>query len=276
MEGYANPYTVAAQSENVRTAFIKKTYLHVAGAIAAFTLLEIIFFQIPAMMSLAETMATSGMGWLLVLAAFMVVSFIADKWARSSTSQGMQYAGLGLYVVAEAIIFLPLLYIANMYATMVPGCEGIITEAAVLTLLMVAGLTVIVFTTKKDFSFMGGFLKIAFFVALGIIVASFVAGTFWEPGLYYHGRSRLYTRLVGLSCVALVWQNFRRVGTKILSLGHSHGNVCAGLFSSLLFVGYSTRIGDCTRRRLYEIYGTRIVKLHGGDERLVGHLVDFV
>ena len=176
MEGYANPYTVAAQSENVRTAFIKKTYLHVAGAIAAFTLLEIIFFQIPAMMSLAETMATSGMGWLLVLAAFMVVSFIADKWARSSTSQGMQYAGLGLYVVAEAIIFLPLLYIANMYATMVPGCEGIITEAAVLTLLMVAGLTVIVFTTKKDFSFMGGFLKIAFFVALGIIVASFVAG----------------------------------------------------------------------------------------------------
>ena len=38
--------------------------------------------------------------------------YIADKWARSSQSKEMQYAGLGLYILIEAIIFLPLLFMA--------------------------------------------------------------------------------------------------------------------------------------------------------------------
>ena len=59
---------------------------------------------------------TSGFGWLVTLGLFIVVSWIADKWARSDASQGMQYLGLGLYVVAEAIIFLPLLFIAAFYS----------------------------------------------------------------------------------------------------------------------------------------------------------------
>ena len=43
----------------------------------------------------------------------MGVSYIADKFARSQTSEGAQYFGLGLFVVAEAIIFVPILYIAD-------------------------------------------------------------------------------------------------------------------------------------------------------------------
>ena len=35
----------------------------------------------------------------------MGVSFVADKFAHSQTSEGAQYFGLGLFVVAEAIIF---------------------------------------------------------------------------------------------------------------------------------------------------------------------------
>ncbi len=37
-------------------------------------------------------------------------------------------------------------------------------------------MTFIVFTTKKDFSFLSGILKIGFFVALGVIVLSIVMG----------------------------------------------------------------------------------------------------
>jgi hypothetical protein len=46
---YASPYSVAAQSVDVRAEFIRKTYMHLAGAIAAFVALEWVFFQIPAM-----------------------------------------------------------------------------------------------------------------------------------------------------------------------------------------------------------------------------------
>lgn len=97
----------------------------------------------------------------------MGVSWIAQKWANSSTSLGVQYAGLTLFVVVEALIFLPILMIAN-------GMEnGVIAKAGLVTVAMVLGLTLIAFTTRKDFSFLGGMLKIGGMVALGVIVASF-------------------------------------------------------------------------------------------------------
>ena len=40
----------------------------------------------------------------------MLVSYVAQSWAQSAVSPATQYMGLGLYVVAEAVIFLPLLY----------------------------------------------------------------------------------------------------------------------------------------------------------------------
>lgn len=165
---YASPYAVAQAPENVRTEFYQKTYLHLAGAIGAFIVLEAIFFSIPAMKNLGYTMVQTGMGWLVVLGLFMVVSWVAQKWAMSDTSRGMQYAGLGLYVLAEAVIFLPLLLMAQFYS----GQSNLIAQAGTITLGLFAGLTFVAFTTKKDFSFLGGMLKVAFFVAMGLIVAS--------------------------------------------------------------------------------------------------------
>lgn len=48
--------------------------------------------------------------------------------------------------------------------------------AAVITGLLFLGLTVTAFTTRKDFSFLGGILKVGGFVALGIIVCSILFG----------------------------------------------------------------------------------------------------
>lgn len=172
---YASPYSVAAQSVDVRAEFIKKTYLHLAGAIGAFALIEFIIFQMlgqAGQVKVLQTMMGGQFTWLIVLGAFMGVSWLANKWAMSNTSKSMQYAGLGLYVVAQAVIMLPLLIIAKAMS----GQTNIIFNAAIITVAMVVGITVIAFTTKKDFSFLGGFLKIGGLIAIGAIVLSMVFG----------------------------------------------------------------------------------------------------
>ena len=143
--GQQNPYQasssgyapIAAQADTwERTQFIRRTYLHLAGAIGAFALIEAIIFSTfgDRLGSMVGTMV-SGYNWLFVLGAFMAVSWIANSWASHSTSLGMQYLGLGLYVAALAIIFVPLLYLAQLRA------PGAIESAALLTGVIFGGLT---------------------------------------------------------------------------------------------------------------------------------------
>ncbi|MFC5049615.1 Bax inhibitor-1 family protein [Rubritalea spongiae] len=166
---YASPYTVAAQPVDARSAFIRKTYAHLGGAIAVFALLEYFFLQSQAMLNLVAPMMGN---WWLVLIVFMGVSWIASKWATSSTSLGMQYAGLALYVVAEAIIFIPILYLA----VGMTGSTVVIGQAGIITVALFLGITAVAFITKKDFSFLNSFLMIGGFIALGLIFASMIFG----------------------------------------------------------------------------------------------------
>ena len=182
-DSYQNPYVVAEAPVDVRATFIRKTYAHLAGAIAALVALEFLLFQIPGIEKIVMTMMGGRFSWLFVLGGFMVVSWLANKWAMSSTSMGMQYAGLGIYVVAEAIIFLPLLLIAAHPQFL--NQPQIIGQAAIITGALFGGLTLIAFTTKKDFSFLGGILKMGFFVAMGLIVASIFMG--FNLGLLFSG-----------------------------------------------------------------------------------------
>jgi hypothetical protein len=171
---YASPYSVAAQSVDVRAEFIRKTYMHLAGAIAVFAVLEWVFFQIPIMLKLAASM-TGGYNWLIVMGAFIGVSMLANKWAVSNTSRPKQYLGLGIYIIAMAIMTLPLLLLAELMGSAVTG-TNIIFNAAIITAAMVAGITFIAFTTRKDFSFLGGFVKMGLFIAFGAIILSILFG----------------------------------------------------------------------------------------------------
>jgi FtsH-binding integral membrane protein len=109
-------------------------------------------------------------GWLMLLGGYMVVSWIADRWAMSETSVGMQYAGLFSYVFAFSVILCPLLWIANGYSTPVGGSEySAILIAAIATLAVFGVLTATVFLTRKDFSFLGPILGIAGLLAMGAI-----------------------------------------------------------------------------------------------------------
>jgi FtsH-binding integral membrane protein len=153
---------------SARTAFLVRTYNHLFGAIAAFTLLEIFFFKT----GIAETIARAllGVNWLLVLGGFIIVSWFASRAAYRAKEVSHQYLALGAFVLAEAIIFVPLLYIANYYA------PGAISSAALVTILGFAGLTFIAFKTKKNFSFLGGLVRWGLIVALLGIVASVIFG----------------------------------------------------------------------------------------------------
>jgi FtsH-binding integral membrane protein len=164
---------VARAQASERAAFIRRTYAHLAGAIAVFVGLEFVLLgPLKATVEpLIYRMVATQYGWLVVLGLFMAVGWIADKWARSAASQAMQYAGLGLYVVAEAIIFLPLLYVAAFYTS-----PDVLPTAALLTGTLFAGLTGTVFITRKDFSFLGSILAVGGMVALGIIVCAILFG----------------------------------------------------------------------------------------------------
>lgn len=172
---------VIETEESVRAAFIRKTYGHLAGAIGLFVVLEALFLKMGLGALALQLLGTSSYSWLVVLGGFMVVSWVAEKWATSSTSLATQYAGLALYTVAEALIFLPLI----MMAMMMTGDSSLLIQAGLITGAMVLGISLVAFTTKKDFSFLGGFLKIGGIVALGFIVASFFLPV--TLGLWFSG-----------------------------------------------------------------------------------------
>ena len=160
---------VAQARPSERAEFIKKTYLHVAGAVAAFIVVEFLFFQIGFAQFLGEFVRSSRLGWMAMLGGFMLLGYLSSSFASKAGDTNAQYTGLGIYVVGEAIIFAPILYIASLTL----GAD-VITSAAVVTLALFAGLTTIVFTTGADFTFLGGALKMFGMIALGLIVCSFI------------------------------------------------------------------------------------------------------
>lgn len=178
--------SVANASVDERSSFLVRTYLHLVGAIFAFVAIEAVLFVIGVPEMMLDALANNGRFlWLIFLGAFMGVSYLADRWARSDTSVGMQYAGLILYTTAEAVLFAPLVLMA-MYvaAEQTPGDPfSILTKGGIITVVLFAGLTGVVLITRKDFSFMRSFLMFGFFAALIMIVFAAVTGA--HLGLWF-------------------------------------------------------------------------------------------
>ena len=177
---YLNVSSGAVVSElpgEAKAGFIRRTYGHLAAAIAVFAMLEAQLISMGWGEQAMALLATSKWSWLLVLGAFMGVGMLADKWAHNGASRELQYAGLGIYIVAQAIIFLPLIYMAQNFA------PGAIQNAGFITIALVAGITLTVFTTRKDFSFIGPALSIGGLVAMGFIIAGIAFG--FQLGLFF-------------------------------------------------------------------------------------------
>jgi len=171
-----NNLIVSYATDAERATFFKKTYSHVAYAILGFMVLESILLQIVPMEWILSMMSGNFV-WLFILGLFWLGSTMSDKLVFHP-DRNKQYLGLGLYVILEAIIFLPMIAVAVLYS----GSE-MIMQAAMITLFMFSGLTAVVFMTKTDFSFLRTALTIGGFIALGIIVAGAIFG--FNLGLWF-------------------------------------------------------------------------------------------
>ena len=163
--------TVAQSRPSERAKFIQKTYIHLAGAVGSFVLVSILLFQLGIAEALTNFVMASRFSWLAILAGFSLLGWFSRSLTAKADSVETQYAGLGVYVLAQALIFAPLLYIAAYFSD-----PTVLPTAAILTLLLFGGLTAVALTTKTDFTFLGGILKIGGFVALGLILCSVLFG----------------------------------------------------------------------------------------------------
>lgn len=192
MQPFGSMVPVARQPLDARLEFLRRTYVHLAGAVLLF--LAMAWFSVTT--GLAEHVLTlfSGgrMGALLFVGGFMVAGWLASRMAHSM-SVPVQYAGLVLYAAFYAFFFSPILWIA---AT-VPAYAGVLPQAAGLTILTFGGLTAFVFMTRKDFSFLGPILFVGFLVAMGCIVCGVIFG--FNLGIWFSGA------MILLACGAILY-----------------------------------------------------------------------
>ena len=166
---YQSPQIVSYATNEAQATFYRKTYSHVAMALLAFIAVEAILLNVVPE-SLIISMVSGKWVWLLILGGFWLGSILASKWTQAQ-DKNTQYMGLGLYVLLEAVIFMPIIFLA-MYFT---DGTAILSQAGIITLALFGGLTAVVFLTRVDFSFLRSILVIGGFVALGLIVAGALA-----------------------------------------------------------------------------------------------------
>jgi FtsH-binding integral membrane protein len=202
-----NPYrtwglTAAEADVNTRASFIRQTYLHLLIAVLSFVGLEAALLNSSLAPQMTEMMLGNGrVGWLVVLGAFIGVSWLANAWASSATNTGLQYLGLALYVIAQAVIFVPLLYIAQQMD------PNLIATAGIMTGIIFCGLTAIVFATGADFSFLRTGLMVAGFAAFGIILCSMFFG--FNLGIFFIGAMILFASAYILYDTSNVLHHYR-------------------------------------------------------------------
>lgn len=187
---YEQAVCVADAEPSVQATFIRRTYAHLAGGLIVFALLEAYLLSLPIAREFAA-LATNRYVWLGILAGYMAVSYAADEMALNARNIFLQYFAYAIYLVAEAILFVPLLIVAQTVS------PQIIPTAVLLTGAMTGGLTLVVCATGRDFSFLRNFLAIGGFVALGLILGSALFG--FGLGIIFSGA------MIILACAAILF-----------------------------------------------------------------------
>jgi FtsH-binding integral membrane protein len=212
---------VAQLSEVEKAAFYRKTYSHVAGGVLVFILFEYVLLQSETVVNFALSMI-DGWRWLLMLGGFMLVTNYAESMAMRTADKNKQYMAYGLYILAQAFIFVPLLYIAIFY--MDTGME-VLKQASIVTLSLFTGLSAVVLMTKKDFSFLRSILTIGFFIAIGLIVAGMLFG--FDLGLWFS------VAMCGLAAGSILYQTSNMVHQYTVE---DYIPAAIGLFASLMLL----------------------------------------
>jgi FtsH-binding integral membrane protein len=203
MKSMENTSRLVAQADPIDAAqFYRKTYGLVALAFVAFAGLLYLFFKTPVAELLMTTLGTmyqsnSIVASIIVMLVFWAGTYYAQKLASNGASRESQYAGLGLYVLLQALIFIPLLVLVavstkhNVHGSMLELIRNftfedvapILVPACALTVALVLGLTLAVQFTQVDFSFLRIVIVIGLICAIGASVVFTLLG--FTPGTWF-------------------------------------------------------------------------------------------
>jgi len=202
-----------------QTDFLSATYRHLLGAVMAFVGLEVFFYYSGIMFVVAPIMASN---WLIVLGGFMLLGWLSSYFTRRSTSPQMQYVEMGVTVLLQAVIFMPLLLVAVVYSD-----PSVLPNAVLMTLITFGVLTAIVSKSGKDFSFLGPFLAIIGLAALAAIIGSIVFSV--TLGFYFSLAMVVFAAAVVLYETSKVIHQYRP---------GQHVMAATGLFASVALLFY--------------------------------------
>lgn len=168
---------VAQADSKERATFYKHTYGHVAAGVLVFMLLETLFLQSEFLVTTLLSF-TQGYLWIVLIGGFMGISWVAQKMAMDEVSKTKQYLGYFLYIVGQALLFVPMMYIVINYTGTI-----VLKQAAAVTAALFVALSVLALTSKVDFSFLKGIITIGFILAIGAIIAGLLFG--FSLGLWF-------------------------------------------------------------------------------------------
>ena len=126
---------------------------------------------------IARALSGASAGWVLVLGGVVVLGALLRGFAHSARSLLAQYATLVLFVVVQAVVFVPLLVAADAQT------PGAIRSAAAATGTGFVGLTAVAFTTRRDLHFLCAVVRWGLSVGLIVIISAAAFG--FELGDYF-------------------------------------------------------------------------------------------
>ena len=177
---FRSAFTAFEAPLDARLAFLRRTYVHVAGSAIAFVAVSALFQTVALGETVYGWIAAKPLIWLGFLAAFAGIGMLSQSMARSHRSGAAQYGGLAFYVGAWAVLFSPLIFLASL-----PQFGNTLPVAAGLTILAFGALSAFVLTTRKDFTFLRPFLVVASLVAIGLIACSLLFS--FNLGIWFSG-----------------------------------------------------------------------------------------
>ena len=213
---------VATVGVSDRVTFLRKTYAHLGVALIAFAAATAFMMSYMSELSLRFAFwGGQGMHFLLILALFIGVSIVraaachVGDVARPPVPRSrprrhpVVVAGPADHLGRRPALRQPCRDPAARRGQPrgEPKALAVIGEAAVITLAIFIGLTVTVFVTRKDFSFLRGVLSIGIFAAFGVIIASVLFG--FTLGSLFSGAMVLLMAGYILYETTLVMKHFR-------------------------------------------------------------------
>lgn len=216
---HASMTPVIHSSEEDRAAFLVRVYQHLGLAVAAFVVIETVFFITGFAEAIHSFLVRSGsIAWFGILGIVMVAQWFASQSVAKLDNPAAQYGGLFGIAAAQSLIFAPFLY--QVFNT---DGAGTVAAAAVTTIVGFTGLTVVAFVTRRELEFLKPLVMWGFMAAGLLIVMSLLFG--FHLGVFFS------VAMVGLSGAAILYQTqdiIRRYPQ------WAHVGAAVALFSSLM------------------------------------------